>query len=230
MHNKKREDILKWEANSRGRATPKDELKRSRLVHHLTLLGDIKAQSKVLSIGCGTGYYELIIKQYTEYLYCLDISKEMLLICKERNLGNLIQANSFCLPFKSDIFDCAYAFSLGPIGSSQANMCSRVITLKEMKRVTKKNGRIIIGHPTTLWKQIYGLLRHKNPNFDPFSVSPSKVERAYKQNGITILCSMVLPSIPYAILRRMNYLKFDKILSCLFFDEIGPYLLVSGVK
>jgi SAM-dependent methyltransferase len=227
--NAKIREILKWEAESR-RITPKDELERRRLVHHLTSLGDIRTQSKVLSVGCGTGYYELILKRHTEHLYCLDISKEMLLICKGRNLENLIQASSHYLPFKPDIFDSTYALSLSPIGSRESNTYSRGTALKEMKRVTKKKGRIIIGHPTTLWKQTYGLLKHGSPNYDPFSVSPGKVKNSYMQNDIAIQCSMVLPSMPYAILRRIDYLKFDRILSRLLFDEVGPYLLVSGVK
>lgn len=227
--NTKIQEILKWEAESR-RVTPKDELERRRLVHHLTSLGDIRTQSNVLSVGCGTGYYELILKQHTEHLYCLDISKEMLLICKGRNLENLIQASSHYLPFKSDIFDCTYALSLSPIGSTEANTYSRGTALKEMRRVTKKKGWIMIGHPTTLWKQIYGLLKHRDPNYDPFSVSPRKVKGSYIQNDIAIRCSMVLPPMPYAILCRINYLKFDRILSRLLFGEVGPYLLVSGVK
>ena len=230
MRNSKIGSILKWEAESRGRATSKDELKRRRFVHHLIALGDIKAKSKILSVGCGTGYYELIVKGYTEHLYCLDISKEMLQICKGRNFKNLIQASSLCLPLKSDFFDCVYALSLSPIGSDRANTYSRNISLKEMKQVVKKGGKVIVGHPTTLWKQIDGLLKHGNPNFDSFRVSPSKIKCSYKQNGIAIRCFLVLPPIPYAILRRMNYLKLDKILSRFLLGEIGPYLFVSGVK
>lgn len=224
------EKKLKWESKSRGRGTPKDELKRERLVCHLITLGDVKAESKILSVGCGTGYYELIVKRNTSHLYCLDTSREMLQICKGRKFENLIEASSFYLPFKPGIFDCVYALSLSPIGSGQADMYSRGSTVKEMKRVTKKGGKIIVGHPTTLWKQIDGLLRYRNPNFDTFRVSPSEIRESYKQNDITTRCSMVLPSIPYTILRRINYSKIDKVLSRLLLGEIGPYLFVCGIK
>lgn len=224
------EKKLKWESKSRGTGTPKDELKRERLVCHLITLGDVKAESKILSVGCGTGYYELIVKRNTSHLYCLDTSREMLQICKGRKFENLIEASSFYLPFKPGIFDCVYALSLSPIGSVQADMYSRGSTVKEMKRVTKKGGKIIVGHPTTLWKQIDGLLRYRNPNFDTLRVSPSEIRESYKQNDITTRCSMVLPSIPYTILRRINYSKIDKVLSRLLLGEIGPYLFVCGIK
>lgn len=224
------EKKLKWESESRGRGTPKDELRRERLVRHLITLGDVKAESKILSVGCGTGYYELILKQNTNHLYCLDISREMLQILKGRKFENLIEASSFHLPFKSDVFDCVYALSLSPIGSGQADMYSRGRTIKEMKQVTKKGGKIIVGHPTTFWKQIDGLLKYRNPDFDTFRVSPSEIRESYKQNDITIQCSMVLPPIPYAILRRINYSKVDKVLSRLLLGEIGPYLFVCGIK
>jgi SAM-dependent methyltransferase len=227
--NTKIQEILKWEAESR-KATPKDKLERRRLVHHLASMGNMRTHSKVLSVGCGTGYYELILKRRIERLYCLDISKEMLLICKNRNLKNLIQAGSHYLPFKPDIFDSTYALSLSPVGSKGSNAYSRGTTLKEMKRITKRGGRIIIGHPTTLWKQFHGLLRHKSSNYDPFSVSPKKVRASYLQNDIAIQRSMVLPPIPYAILRWIDNLKVDRILSHLLLDEVGPYLLISGVK
>jgi SAM-dependent methyltransferase len=222
---------IKWEFGSRRRkGTPQGEFQRKRFVRHLVICGDVKAESKVLSIGCGTCFYELIVRRYTTHLYCLDVSREMLQICKERNFKNLIQASSFYLPFKSDVFDCVYALSLSPMGSGQANMCSRGKTTKEMKWVTKKDRKIVVGHPTTLWKQIDGLLKHGNPNFDTFRVSPSKIRESYKQNGITIHCSMVIPPIPYAILRRVNYLKIDKVLSRLLLGEIGLYLFVCGIK
>lgn len=232
MRDTKIEKILKWEFESRKRrGSPKGELQRERFVHHLVALGDVKAESRILSIGCGTGYYELIVERYTNHLYCLDISRETLQICKGRKFENLIQASSFYLPFKSDVFDCVYALSLSPIGSGQANMYSRGRTIKEMKRVTKKDGKIIVGHPTTLWKQINGLLKYGNPDSDTFRVSSAReIRESYKQNGIAIQCSMVLPPIPYVILRRVNYLKIDKVLSRLLLGEIGPYLFVCGIK
>jgi len=227
---KARARILKWEFESRGKGTQKDKLRRERLVRHLITLGNMEARSRVLSIGCGTGYYELTVKRYTNHLLCLDISRKMLHICKKRGLKSVIRGSSLCLPLKSDIFDCVYALSLSPIGSTSASEYSRRKTVQEMKRVSKKGGKIITAHPTTFWKQINGLLRHGNPNSDRFRVSPEEVKGSYKQNNLTVLKLLILPPIPHVILRRIDYLKIDRILSRLLLNRLGPYLFVSGVK
>jgi len=223
-------DLLKWEFKSRGKGTQKDELKRERIVRHLITLGNMKTQSKVLSVGCGTGYYELISKRYTNHLFCIDISREMLHICKMRGFKNLIRGNSLFLPLKSDIFDCVYALSLDSIGGVSANEYSRVKTVYEMKRVARKGGKIVIGHPTTFWKQIKGLLRHGKPNIDRFRVLPEEVKWSCKQSDLKVLKLLILPPIPYAILRRAEYLRMDRIFSRLLLNRVGPYLFVSGVK
>jgi len=230
MWESKTKDILKWESESRGKGTKKGEFRRDRLVRHLITLGNIEAGSRVLSIGCGTGYYELTVKRYTNHLLCLDISREMLHICKSRGFKNLIRGSSLCLPLKSDIFDCAYALSLSPIGSTLASEYSRGKTVQEMKCVAKKGGKIITAHPTTLWKQINGLLRHGNPKFDRFRISPDEVKGSYKQNNLTVLKLLILPPIPWVILRRIDYPKIDRILSRLLLNRLGSYLFVSGVK
>lgn len=224
------EDILEWKFESRGKGTQKDEFRRQRLIRHLITLGNIEAESRVLSIGCGTGYYDLTVKRYTNHLLCLDISKEMLHICKRRGFKNLIRGSSLCLPLRSDVFDCVYALSLSPVGSTSASEYSKGKTVQEMKRVAKKDGKIMTVHPTTFWKQINGLLRHGNPNFDRFRVSPKEVEGSYKQNNLTILKLSIFLSIPYVILRRINYLKIDSILSRLLLSRLGSYMFVPRVK
>jgi len=223
-------DLLKWELKSRGKGTQKDDLKRERLVQHLISLGNMKSESKVLSIGCGTGYYELIIRRYTNRLFCLDISKEMLHICRMRGLKNLVRGSSLCLPLKSDIFDCVYALSISSVAGASASEYSRAKTVHEMKRVARKGGKIVAGDPTTLWKQITGLLRHGNPNSDRFRVSPEEVKRSYKQNDLKFLRLLILPPIPYMILRRIEYLRTDRVTSRLLLSRLGTYAFVSGVK
>jgi SAM-dependent methyltransferase len=223
-------DLLKWELRSRGKGTQKDELKRERLTRYLISLGNVKAESKVLSIGCGTGYYELTIRKYANHLFCLDISKKMLHICRIRGIRNLVRGSSLCLPLKSDIFDCVYALSISSVAGASASEYSRAKTVHEMKRVAIKGGKIVAGDPTTLWKQITGLLRHGNPNSDRFGVSPDEVKRSYKQNDLRFLKLLLLPPIPYVILRRIEYPIIDRVASRLLLSRLGPYAFVSGVK
>lgn len=224
------EDLLRWESQSRGKGTERDEFKRQRLVWHLVTLGGVRPSSKVLSVGCGTGYYEFGVKRYTNSLFCLDYSREMLSICKMRGFKNLIRGSALCLPLRSDAFECVYALSLNLIGSVLATDYTRMKSVQEMKRVVKKGCRIVTGHPTTFWKQLRGLLEHGNPNIEKFRVSPDEVARSYKENGLQALKLMILPPLPYEILKRISYQKLDRPASLLLLSRLGPYMLLSGSK
>jgi len=222
--------ILRWESQSRGKGTPTDELKRDRLVWHLVTMGHIEANSIVLSAGCGTGYFELKVKKFTDNLFCLDVSREMIAICRMRGFRNLIRGSALHLPLRGDVFDCVYALSITSVGSDTATDHTRLRTVQEMRRVSKNGGMILTGHPTTVWKQIRSLLEHGNPNIEKFRVSPEEVAAAYKQSGLKALKSIVLPPIPYPALRKLKYQRVDRMASRLLLSRIGPYLLMSGVK
>lgn len=224
------EDLLRWESKSRGKGTEKHELKRERLVYHLVTLGGVGRGSRVLSVGCGTGYYELTMKRYTDSLFCLDSSREMLAICRMRGFMNLIRGSALCLPLRSDTFDSVYALSLDLVGSVLATDYTRMKAVQEMKRVVRKGCKIVTGHPTTFWKQLRGLLEHGSPNIEKFRVSPDEVARSYKQNGLQALRLMILPPIPYGILKRTRYQELDRPVSLLLLNRLGPYLLLSGSK
>jgi len=223
-------DLLRWESQSRGRGTPRDELKRERLVWHLVTVGCISPDSNVLSVGCGTGYYELNVRKSTNNLFCLDISRQMLAICKERGLRNLICGNALHLPLRHDVFDCVYALSITSVGGGTSTELTRLKTVQEMKRVAKKGGRIIIGHPTTIWKQVRSLLKYGHPNIELFRVSPEEVAAAYRRSNLKVLTSIIIPPLPYKVLAEQKYRKIDRIASRLLLNRLGPYLFVSGVK
>lgn len=62
-------------------------------------------------IGCGPGYFTLPLAQKVKKVYAVDISEEMLNICKSRsnkfNLPNIeyVKTEEKILPIKSEIFD-----------------------------------------------------------------------------------------------------------------------------
>jgi len=186
-------EILKWEFESRGRGTPKGEFQRERFVQHLAFLGNIRKKSKVLSVGCGTGFYELLLGEYNDHLHCLDASTYMLNICSRRHLRRLIRATSSHLPFRSNFFDCVYALSLTPLCTHE-NKHSKTKTIAEMRRVSKGGGRIIVGHPTEFWKKLHGLFKHTNPDYDVFRASLKEIEELYKENKIKLEKALILNS------------------------------------
>jgi len=84
-----------------------------------------------LEIGCGMGK---VIKALGCYQYGIDISKEMI----ERCGGDFIVGNMDELPYEKNKFDIVYM-----IMTLQQSLDVKK-TLSEMKRVTKKGGRMII--------------------------------------------------------------------------------------
>ena len=108
---------------------------------------NINKNSKVLEIACGTGRdSELIAKRLGKdgQLVMQDISGPMLKICREKLESFNINkeyciSNAAYLPFPDNYFDATYSF--GALGEFPEVKRS----LKEMVRVTKNGGKIVVG-------------------------------------------------------------------------------------
>jgi ubiquinone/menaquinone biosynthesis C-methylase UbiE len=107
----------------------------------------LKENSKVLEVGCGTGRDSEIIANRLNALgrlYLQDISPAMLAQCRRR-MASVRPDAGFCLsnathlPFGDRFFDAVYSFGgLGEFSDIQRS-------LKEMVRVTRPGGKIVIG-------------------------------------------------------------------------------------
>jgi demethylmenaquinone methyltransferase/2-methoxy-6-polyprenyl-1,4-benzoquinol methylase len=99
--------------------------------------------SKVLDVATGTGRYAFAFAKRGHEVTGVDLSRDMLAIAKRSNRypnARFLVADATKLPFKGNSFDAsciAFALHLMP---SQV----RERTLREMARVTKRNGTIII--------------------------------------------------------------------------------------
>ncbi len=105
---------------------------------------NISAQSTVLDVACGTGIFaEMLLQDYPNLeIIGVDISSEMLKIAKQKcqNYSNVefYQSSVSCLPFDNNNFEyviCANAFHY---------FDDPITALREMKRLVKPNGQIII--------------------------------------------------------------------------------------
>jgi ubiquinone/menaquinone biosynthesis C-methylase UbiE len=140
---------------------------RNGFIDKLNLRGD----SKVLEIACGTGRdSELIANRLGNHgeFVLQDISPSMLSICKEK-LATIDVSKLFCisnaafLPFPDKYFDATYSF--GGLGEfPNIKNC-----LAEMVRVTKVGGKIVVGDESIpLWlRHTYfcKILSKTNPQF-----------------------------------------------------------------
>ena len=98
-------------------------------------------KSKILDLGCGTGFSTKILKEKGFNVIGLDISKNMLIFAKEKNL-KVIESNMTSLPFKDNSFNGLISISaIQWLKNQEYN-----IVLKEINRVIK-NKAIIQFYP-----------------------------------------------------------------------------------
>ena len=84
----------------------------------------------------------LLLEKINNYVIGIDLSQNLLKTSMKRlekkKSTYLIQADADYLPLKSSVFNWIFAVTL------LQNMPEPEITLSEMKRVSKKNGRLVI--------------------------------------------------------------------------------------
>jgi len=108
------------------------------------LLQYITPREKVLDLGCGNGRFVEIFPKEVEYIG-VDNSKKMIKIAKEKHPGIEFRvADVLSLPFPENFFDKIFTLSVVHHIPSQY---LRLKCLKEIKRVLKPNGILIL----TVW-------------------------------------------------------------------------------
>jgi ubiquinone/menaquinone biosynthesis C-methylase UbiE len=102
---------------------------------------DVKEKASVLDVGCGTGLLFDYISNSSERIIGLDLSKKMLLQAKKIQQDKKVQlilADADNIPLKKGVFSHVFLVTI------TQNMPDPVITLREVKRVTKKDGVIVV--------------------------------------------------------------------------------------
>ena len=98
--------------------------------------------SVVLDVGCGSGLFFDNVSDKAKIVIGIDVSRKLLNKAKEKVnvLGNVyvLQADADHLPFYDKFFDRTFAFTI------LQNMPIPKKTLKELKRVSKTGGKIIV--------------------------------------------------------------------------------------
>ena len=106
---------------------------------------DLKNEDRLLDVGCGAGLFEIAYTHWIKEIYGVDYSEEIVEVAK-KNTGkydNVIieKADIRNLPFKAEFFDkvlansvIQYLYDLDEVKGA----------FEELKRVTKKQGRILV--------------------------------------------------------------------------------------
>ena len=103
-------------------------------------LNSLEKDSYVLDIGCGNGKY-LSVNENLK-MFGTDRSGNLLSIAKEKNINSqFFTADSLKLPIKSETFDAAISIA---VIHHFSNELLRIHALKEMIRIVKKGGLILV--------------------------------------------------------------------------------------
>lgn len=96
----------------------------------------------VLDVGCGSGLFFKEAAVHADMVVGVDVSRKLLLKAKEQAsaLGNVfvLKADADHLPFMDGFFEAVFAFTV------LQNMPKPNETLGELKRVVKRDGRVVV--------------------------------------------------------------------------------------
>ena len=103
---------------------------------------------RILDVGCGTGANLLMLSQYGE-AEGVDISEDALAFCRARGLDRVKLGAAEELPYEDGTFDLVTALDV------VEHMDDDVAGLKEMRRVLRPGGRVLLFVPTFMF--LWGL-------------------------------------------------------------------------
>lgn len=152
---------------------------------------DLKSPKKILDVATGTGSQAYEIAKLGHEVIEIDLSPAMLAQAKKKLLPNLklkfLEADATKLPFKNESFDAA-VISWG-LHDMPYEIGMKV--LKEMKRVIKKDGKILIVDYMNPRKHIVAKFTHplislyETKNYKPFI--EKGIEAYINEAGLTIV-------------------------------------------
>lgn len=130
-------------------------------VRNKMLLKLFSKGEKVLDLGCGDGAVgEALQKKLGVEVVGMDISKSALEIARKRGIKTVLGNSEDKLPFKDQTFDAVFW------GDNVEHLFSPIETAREVKRILKTNGRLVISCPNMgYWRyRLYYFLKGSLPD------------------------------------------------------------------
>jgi SAM-dependent methyltransferase len=167
---------------------------------------------KILEAGCGSGLNLLIFKDADRI--GLDISEAAVKIGKEKGL-NLVQADlNKGIPFPDDTFETVLALDIVEHLESEQD------TLKEIHRVLKKEGKLILNVPAcmSLWSYHDKVNMHKK-RYKKEEVLKATKLAGFKKKTLSYWNSTLFPAVYLSVkLRNLTKNKESHL------KEINPFV------
>ncbi|MCM8804604.1 MAG: methyltransferase domain-containing protein [Candidatus Omnitrophica bacterium] len=139
---------------------------------------------KILDVGCGTGNLIYRLSKYGYNVLGIDISSKMVEIANQKLPGKVKIGNILSLDFQDNIFDLVIAIVMLHHLENYKNVKKAI---KEMVRVTKKSGIILIWEHNPLNPYWYLLMKKVPQDTGKEKLIPvSFIIKSLKENGIVI--------------------------------------------
>lgn len=129
-----------------------------RFIDGYRLAGALPEKSYILDICCRTGNGSLYFWQNNKIskVVCADVSKQMLAICRDRLKASgvpfeICAIDDYQLPFGNKQFDAILCLE------TVEHISHPGVFIKELSRVTKSGGQMILSTPNILWEPIHSL-------------------------------------------------------------------------
>lgn len=117
-------------------------------LHRYAILSNCIINKVVLDIACGEGYGSNLLAQNASYVHGVDIDEQTIILAnkkyKKKNL-NYTVGDTSKIPFDNNFFDVVVSYETIEHHDQHHEM------IKEIKRVLKPNGKIIISTPDKLF-------------------------------------------------------------------------------
>jgi methionine biosynthesis protein MetW len=147
------------------------EAKRSKICYNLILdliTNEFASgrKNRILDIGCGDGSFIIKFKKYCE-TFGVDISQNAVKMAKEAGINAYeVDVSSQRLPFRDEYFDIVY------MGDVIEHLTNPDFAIKEVARVSKRNGFLVLSTPNLAhWLNRLLLLLGKQPLFSEVSTA-----------------------------------------------------------
>lgn len=186
-----------------------------------TLAPPSNPSSKILSVGCGTGVDVDLLSDQGYKAVGIDCGNRMNSWPWRHQLDRLMMANGMQLPFEDGSFDIAFCGCVFPhvgvVGDSFQTSPrfreDRLQLAKEMSRVVKPGGKIVVSNPNRYFpfdifhgRETGSLKVRPYSPFDPFLLSVSDYRWLFQQAGCTT--ATALPNEGYwGFIRSKNSWK-----------------------
>jgi len=166
--------------------------------------------AKVLEAGCGSGEGISVFVNKDRMAVGLDMSKEALNKTASSKTVSAVRGNNFLLPFSDGTFDLV--FNSGVI--EHYKYPDNIRQVKEMARVTKSGGEVIISVPNTLclWyttiKKVLLALKKWQFGYEE-SYTPWRLKRSAEEAGLRIVGFAGFLAIPPLATNNSEVLPFN---------------------